>query len=151
MAPRFYQIIISALFDFFLVLLADQYQSHSALKITLINYTSWASLTFMSRTLINSTEATLTLISFYLWTRRNEHENGRKFDVISRALVVLSYTMRSTVVLFWAVVWPYELITMKGGLLDRVAFIAKNVLTVALMLGASIGFAYWWHGNLQFI
>lgn len=72
-------------------------------------------------------------------------------DLLSRLVAVVCFAIRGTSLLFWAVVWPYELFTMKGGFVERAAFIGKNVLTLTAMVAVSAMFAYWWYGQVHFI
>lgn len=88
------------------------------------------------------------MVGFYLWNIRKKVWWA---DGVSRLLAIINFVLRGTSVLFWAVVWPYELFTMKGSLLDRLKFIVKNALTVAGMVGCSLLFAYWWYGSWQSI
>lgn len=73
LGPKLCQSVVGALYDLFLVLLSEFYMPGSAPQMILVNYTSWASLTFMSRTFVNSTETLLILVAFYLWNRRNDN------------------------------------------------------------------------------
>jgi hypothetical protein len=95
--------------------------------VLLLNYICWGTMTLISRTYINATEAMLTLVAYYLWVRRAEN---KKNDLISRIIVIFGFVMRGTSIMFWAIVWPYELFTMRGDLLDRAKFIFKNILTL---------------------
>lgn len=84
-------------------------------------------MTFISRTYVNATEAMLTLVAYYYWVRRAEN---RWNDVLSRSIVIFGFVLRGTSIMFWAIVWPYELFTMRGTLVERAKFIAKNALTL---------------------
>ena len=72
-------------------------------------------------------------------------------DLISRIVVLLCFMMRSTSIILWIAIWPYELFTLKTG---RIKFILKNmvqmyiiVLYRVLMLGSSILFNSYWYGK----
>lgn len=126
-APKFVQLVIASLFDCFLIKLNHLYNPKTTLKLLILNYTSWFSLTMMSRVYINSFETLITLAAFYFWNLR--HSNPR-LDHLSRALAILNFVVRGTSVMFWAIIWPYELFTMPGSLKHRIFFIAKNILTM---------------------
>jgi hypothetical protein len=147
-APRLYQSLVSAIFDYFLLKLNNLYNPGTNWVIILLNYTSWFSLAIMSRTCINSSEVMLLLVGFYLWNIRTKVWWA---DNLSRLLAIFNFVLRGTSVLFWAVVWPYELLSMKGSLFDRFKFLVKNGFTVVAMVGSSLLFAYWWYGSWQFI
>lgn len=76
----------------------------------------------MNRTYINSIETCLTVISFYYWLIRDK---GQRYDILNRILVGLNFIIRTTSLLLWAVIWPYELITMKA---NKIRFIFKNFI-----------------------
>ena len=126
-APKLLQILVASTFDYFLIKINTIYNPGTTWKLLVINYTSWFSLTIISRSYIQSFEATLTLIAFYAWNLRKIYW---KMDYLSRSIVVMSFVVRSTCIMFWAVIWPYELFTMKGTLKDRALFILKNIITV---------------------
>ena len=126
-APKLLQVLIATCFDLFLLKINQLYNPATTLKMLILNYLSWFSLSMMSRTYVNSFETLLTLIAFYFWNLRIEN---RKYDLVSRAIAIFNFVVRGTSVMFWAVVWPYELLTMKGTLWDRTKFILKNLLTM---------------------
>lgn len=59
--------------------------------------------------------------------------------------------MRPTTLFFWAVVWPYELLTMKSTWAGRIRFVLKNALTLIAMVVASLLVARWWYGQWHFL
>lgn len=126
-APTVYQIIVASTFDWYLIKLNSIYNPQTTKTVLLLNYICWATMTLISRTYINSTEALLTLIAYYYWMKRAEKPQN---DLISRAIVVFAFVMRGTSLMFWAIVWPYELFTMRGTLMERFKFILKNLLTM---------------------
>ena len=101
--PRLFQFLIGGAFDIMLLKLNDIYNPGTEAIMALVSLTNWYGVTFMSRFLVNSTEALLTLAAFYLWNRRSE---GHK-DLWSRLLVTICFCMRPTSLFFWIVVWPY--------------------------------------------
>ena len=59
-------------------------------------------MSYMSRTYANSFEAVINMAAFYFWLRR---EANARNDIYSRALVCLNFTVRTTSIVFWALLW----------------------------------------------
>lgn len=146
-APRFFQFIVGAIYDIVLIKLNEIYNPGTESIMVLVSLTNWYGTALMSRSLVNSMEAMLTLVAFYLWNRRSLANN----DLWSRLLVILCFCMRPTSLFFWVVVWPYELLTMKGSWGDRIRFVGKNILTLLVMVATSLMVARWWFGSWQFV
>lgn len=103
-APKLLQVLVATTFDYFLFKTNSLYNLGTTTRLMWLNYTSWFSLSIISRSYIQSFEATLTLIAFYLWNCKRKQPN---LDYISRCIVILTFVVRSTCMMFWAVIWPY--------------------------------------------
>ena len=145
--PRIFQFLVGGAFDIVLLKLNELYNPGTQAIMVLVSLSNWYTATLMSRFLVNSTEALLTLVAFYLWNRRSEGWN----DLWSRLIVILCFCMRPTSLFFWAIVWPYELLTMKTPFIGRVKFIFKNALTLLGMVALSLLVTRWWFGIWQLI
>ena len=66
-------------------------------------------------------------MAFYIWNLRKV---CWRMDYLSRSIAIVTFVLRSTSIMFWAVVWPYELFKMEGSRKDKVYFIIKNIITV---------------------
>lgn len=148
-APRLYQVLVSIFYDYFFLLVCRLYDPSASVRdILLVNYLSWPSLTYLSRTVVNASETFLILVAFYFWRKRDQ---DWRYDWVSRLVTVFCFVVRGTSVMVWMVIWPYELLTMKGGLKQRAVFVGKSLLTVSAMLGASVLSTYIWTGKLQLV
>lgn len=116
------QILLAILCDWFLLKIASVYTRKITLTTCLLILSNWFYFSMMNRTYINSIETCLAVISYYFWLIR---DRGQKYDFFSRILVGLNFIIRTTSILLWAVIWPYELITMKA---NRIRFIFKNMV-----------------------
>lgn len=147
-APRLYQFIIACLHDIFLLKLNRIVNGPKMeWQVLLLSYTSYVSVIYYGATIINNTECVLTLIAFYLWQRRFEGYN----DIISRLVVLFTFCLRGTSIMFWVIVWPYELLSMPGDLTARVRFIIKNLVWVATMVLSSVFLSYLYYGKPYFV
>lgn len=116
------QILLAILCDWFLLKIASGYTKKMRLATCLLILSNWFYFSMMNRTYINSIETCLAVISYYFWLIR---DRGQKYDILSRIIVGLNFIIRTTSILLWAVIWPYELITIKS---NRPRFIFKNLI-----------------------
>ena len=118
------QILLSVVCDVCLIKTANYYVKNIPFWISLLILTNWYYFALLNRTYLNSAETCLTVISFYLWLTRKENKCN---DFISRILVTISFAIRPTSIIMWAIVWPYELFTKKSG---HFLYILKNIVNL---------------------
>ena len=123
-APKFMQMLLSVVCDVYLIKTANYYVKNIPYWISLLILTNWYYFASLNRTYLNSAQTCLTIISFYLWLTRTENKYN---DLISRILVTISFSIRPTSIILWAIVWPYELFTKKSG---HILFILKNIFNL---------------------
>jgi hypothetical protein len=70
----------------------------------MLSYLCYSNDIEMVRASANSTEALCIVISLYFWLKR---EDDPKNDIISRVFTVIGFMSRATIVLTWAIIWPY--------------------------------------------
>ena len=81
----------------------------------------------MTRVSADSISVVLVIAGFYYWLLRNQNKYN---DLMSRVLSIIGFMTKFTTIFIWGIIWPYELLTMKGSLIDRIKFIIKNIITV---------------------
>lgn len=121
--------LVMSLGDFYVIkILYYYYGKIPSISVIMFFMCNWFYLGTMSRTYMNGFETSLTIVAFYYWLNRENNAN----DIISRVIVWFCYLVRATSLIFWAVVWPYELWTMyffyKKSLFVCFKFILKNLI-----------------------
>lgn len=66
--PKLVQAFIGASFDTLLIKINEYYNGKESNRLLVfLNLTNWATLTYFSRTYVNSVETVLTTLAFYFW------------------------------------------------------------------------------------
>jgi hypothetical protein len=139
------QLLLSLTCDWFLIKTAKFYVDKLSFLACICLLTNWYYFSMLNRIYINSAETCLAVVAFYFWVTREENKVN---DYVSRAVVMVSFSLRPTSLFMWAVIWPYELWTKKDG---RILFIFKNGAQLGLMGLFSMAVGTLWYGKFIWI
>ena len=139
------QILLSLICDWYMLKILVHYVKNIEGWVCFCLLTNWYYFSMLNRNYINSVETCLFVVSFYYWLLRDE---GKMNDFVSRAIVVISFSVRPTCLFLWAVIWPYELFTKKEG---KIWFIVKNIIHIFVTCLFSFVVGSWWYGKWVWI
>ncbi|XP_028775416.1 GPI mannosyltransferase 3 isoform X2 [Neltuma alba] len=131
-APRLLQSIFSAVCDLYLYKLSNVVFGHGVAKWALFSQlTNWFMFYCLSRTLSNSLETVLTVVSLYFWPCMRPFGKcsfkSRKWGLLMAALAC---AVRPTSAITWAYVGLLELLTAR----DRLRFLFLEMAPIGVLL-----------------